>query len=222
MHLRIKICGVTRAEAAELAVRLGADAIGLNFYAQSPRFIDEEQAVAIVHALPPLVSPVGVFVDPTGDQLNFWWTRLALRTFQLHSFDPTTLAPTFGAMSWSGILAQSVHEADDLERIRTLVRDWRASARELPDPAVLVDARVPGKHGGTGQTVPWQLLAGFDAGVPLILAGGLKPENIAEAIRVVRPYAVDVASGVESAPGVKDEEKLRRFIDNARAAAAGL
>jgi len=222
MHLRIKICGVTRPEDAELAARFGADAIGLNFFSQSPRYLTEEKAVEVVHAIPPLVAPVGVFVDPTADQLNFWGTRLALRTFQLHSFDPTVLGPTFGAMCWSSILAQAVNEPDDLEKIRTLVREWRTSTREVPDPAVLVDARVAGKHGGTGQTVPWELLAGFDAGVPLILAGGLTAENVADAVRQVRPYAVDVAGGVESAPGIKDAEKLVRFIDTTRSAAAGL
>jgi phosphoribosylanthranilate isomerase len=88
--------------------------------------------------------------------------------------------------------------------------------------AVLVDARVPGQFGGTGKTAPWHLLADYRPGVPLILAGGLTPENVAEAVRTVRPYAVDVAGGVESAPGRKDPDKVRRFIANARAAAAGL
>jgi phosphoribosylanthranilate isomerase len=222
MHLRVKICGVTRPEDAELAIRLGADAIGLNFFPQSPRHVSEERAVEIVHALPPLTTPVAVFVDPTLEQLNYWWTRLAVRTFQLHGFDLAALAPTFGAMSWAGILAQSVSDADDLEKITTLVRDWRTGAKDLPDPAVLVDARVEGLHGGTGRTVPWPLLKGFDPGAPLLLAGGLTPENVAEAVRTVRPYAVDVASGVESSPGVKDAEKLRRFIGNAREAAARL
>src|SRR5262245_49905525 len=84
MHLRIKICGVTRPEDAELAIRLGADAIGLNFFPQSPRYVTEEQAVAVVAGLPPLTTPVAVFVDPTLEQLNYWWTRLAIRTFQVH------------------------------------------------------------------------------------------------------------------------------------------
>jgi phosphoribosylanthranilate isomerase len=222
MHLRIKICGVTRAEDARLAIGLGADAVGLNFYPQSPRFVTEEQAVEIVHAMPPLTTPVAVFVEPTLEQLNYWWTRLAVRTFQLHGFDPAALAPTFGAMSWAGILAQPVSDADDLEKITALVRDWKTGAQDLPDPAVLVDARVDGLHGGTGETVPWHLLGSFEAGAPLILAGGLTPENVAEAVRTVKPFAIDVASGVESSPGVKDPEKLRRFIANARDAAAAL
>src|SRR5205814_5109867 len=109
------------------------------------------------------------------------------------------------------IPAFSVADAASLTAITTYL-DLLASVGAAP-AAILVDAHVPGLHGGTGQTAPWQLLADFRPGVPLILAGGLTPENVAEAIRIVRPYAVDVASGVESAPGKKDADKLRRFIE---------
>ncbi len=115
------------------------------------------------------------------------------------------------------IPAFPVRDAQSLVRIVRYLKTMRELHYRLP-PAVLVDAHVPGMHGGTGQTAPWQLLAGFDPGVPVILAGGLTPDNVAEAIRIVRPYAVDVASGVEIAPGRKDPEKLRRFIENARSA----
>jgi phosphoribosylanthranilate isomerase len=114
------------------------------------------------------------------------------------------------------IRAFAVRDQTDLQQITAQLELFRALT-ELPQ-GVLVDAHVPGMHGGTGQTAPWQLLAGFDPGVPVILAGGLTPENVAEAIRMVRPYAVDVASGVESSPGKKDADKLVRFIAAVRGA----
>jgi phosphoribosylanthranilate isomerase len=218
MPLRIKICGVTRPEDVDLAVELGADAVGLNFYPHSPRYVDEERAVRLVRALPPLITPVGVFVEPTIDQLSFWWNRLGVRTFQVHALDPGSLAPTFAAMSWSVILAHAVTDEDSLEHLLGMVRDWRTGAASIAKPAVLVDALVPGKQGGTGQTVPWRLLQNFDPGVPLILAGGLTPENVAEAVRTVHPFGIDVASGVERSPGIKDAAKMKRFVENARSA----
>src|SRR5205807_860785 len=112
------------------------------------------------------------------------------------------------------IPAFAVRDRDSLQKIADYLDQCRKLDR-VPD-AILVDAHVPGQYGGTGQTAPWNLLADFKPGVPLILAGGLTPENVADAIRIVKPYAVDVAGGVESAPGVKDPEKVRRFIENVR------
>ena len=113
------------------------------------------------------------------------------------------------------VVAYRVRGPIDLEAIRADVEPRHQFA------AVLIDAHVPGQFGGTGQTAPWHLLAGFDPGVPVILAGGLTPENVAEAVRIVRPYGVDVASGVESSPGRKDAEKMRRFVDAVRVVEAG-
>ena len=115
------------------------------------------------------------------------------------------------------IPAFAVQDATSLLQITSHLEKWR-SLGDVP-AAILVDAHVPGQYGGTGQVAPWHLLVDFDPGVPLILAGGLTPENVAEAIRIVRPYAVDVASGVESSPGKKDPDKMRRFIDAVRESA---
>jgi phosphoribosylanthranilate isomerase len=223
MATRIKICGVTSPDDARLAAEAGADAIGLNFYAQSVRCVGLPLATRIVRALPPFVEPVGVFVHtdlPHADLGDTRLTALALgmRTIQLHSDlvkppGEAVLRMLAEGLRW--VAAAAVRDEDSLLAITALVAacppDWRPSA-------VLVDAHVAGQYGGTGQIAPWQLLAGFDPGVPLILAGGLTPDNVAEAIRTVRPFAVDVASGVESGPGRKDPDKVRRFVAAVRSA----
>ncbi len=139
-----------------------------------------------------------------------------IRTIQFHGDNLTPCPP--GPPRF--IPAFGVRDTASLQRIITFIEDCR-SAGQLPS-ALLLDAHVPGAFGGTGQTAPWSLLADFQPGIPIILAGGLTPDNVAEAIRLVRPYGVDVASGVEKSPGQKDVDKMRRFIDNARAAASTL
>jgi phosphoribosylanthranilate isomerase len=216
-HLRVKICGVTTPDDARAAVAAGADAIGLNFYPKSPRCIAEMAADAILCTLPPFVEAVGVFAGETpGRMVEHVRHRNRIRAIQAHGGwpKPDEILP------FALILAVAVENAASLAELGDYLA--RCRARGLAPAAVLVDARVPGQFGGTGTTAPWQLLADFRPGVPLILAGGLTPENVAEAIRVVRPYAVDVASGVESAPGRKDPRRVHRFVENARAAAAGL
>lgn len=213
--MRIKICGVTSTNDAVSAAELGADTVGLNFFPQSKRYIDETSAVAILHELPVFTQPVAVFVNHGLQQAVEVAGRLAgLRTLQFHA-DQHEIGSVSG---YRFIQAFQVGVASDLVGITDYLDRCRA-ARALP-AAILVDSRVAGEYGGTGRQAPWELLAEFRPCVPLILAGGLTPENVAEAIRIVRPYAVDVASGVESAPGRKDEEKMRRFIANAREAAA--
>ena len=207
MHVRIKICGITKPADARAAAALGADAIGLNFYPKSVRNIDADTAKTIVLELPPFVTPVALFVNEPIAQIQMMAKRLAIGTVQVHA---DTLEP-IPVDDFRWIPAFTVASAADLETIRTYAEKSRPAA-------ILVDARMPGMYGGTGQTAPWHLLAGFDPGAPVILAGGLTPDNVAEAIRIVRPYAVDVASGVESTPGQKDAEKMRRFIDAVRAA----
>ena len=214
-RLRIKICGVTREADAVEAAEQGADALGLNFYARSPRCIDRQKAAAILKELPPFVEPVALFVNQACRAIRDQLQGLdPIRTIQWHgeNLDCTDLA------SYRYILAFPVRDEASLGAILDFVR--RARSVGSPPAAILVDAAVPGAYGGTGQKAPWKLLADFRPEVPLILAGGLTPDNVAEAVRLVRPYAVDVASGVESAPGVKDAELMRRFIGNALAAAA--
>jgi phosphoribosylanthranilate isomerase len=218
--MRIKICGVTTVTDARTAAALGADAIGLNFYSGSPRRVADSVAEDILLELPPFVEPVAVMATPDLADLLHCGTHLGIRTLQCHALDfgkvaDEALADAFATAKT--IVAHGVATTEDLEQVRVLLRTCLDAG--ITPAAVLVDARMPGQHGGTGRTLPWQLLDGFAPGVPLILAGGLTPDNVAEAIRIVRPYAVDVASGVESTPGIKDVEKMRRFIGNAREAA---
>jgi phosphoribosylanthranilate isomerase len=215
--LRIKICGVTSPADGRQAALLGADAVGLNFYPPSPRCIDTATAGAILRELPPFVEAVGLFVNRPLRQVFEQVHALGrVRTIQWHGQD-RELGDCF---PFHLIAAFPVQDAASLLAITRYLDSCQVRGH-LP-AAVLVDAHVPGQHGGTGRTAPWELLASFRPGVPLILAGGLTPENVAEAVRVVRPYGVDVASGVEGSPGRKDPEKVRRFIENAREAAARL
>jgi phosphoribosylanthranilate isomerase len=209
---RIKICGITNEADARAAADLGADAIGLNFHPGSPRYVQPDAVEGILRAMPPFLEPVGVFVNQPLRQAFETLNRIGrIRTIhwygdkpELCDAYPFQLIPTF-----------PVRDQDSLRTI-TGYLDLCRGLCKLP-AAIAVDAHAPDQHGGTGRQIPWNLLAGFQPGVPLILAGGLTPENVAEAIRIVRPYAVDVASGVESSPGKKDGEKIRRFIENVRA-----
>jgi phosphoribosylanthranilate isomerase len=211
MRVRIKICGITNPADAEEAAAVGVDAIGLNFYPQSPRCVTVATAREILKVLPPFVEPVALFVNQPLEDVERFTETLSIRTVQLHGTPPTSLP--LGSKRW--ILAVAVRDADSLQEIG-------ATLAKVPASAILVDAHVPGLFGGTGQTAPWQLLADYRPSVPLILAGGLTPENVAEAVSIVRPYAVDVAGGVESSPGKKDREKMRRFVEAVRAVACGL
>jgi phosphoribosylanthranilate isomerase len=216
-HVRVKICGVTSRADAEQAVRLGADAIGLNFYQGSPRCIDSSVARIILRELPPFAAAVGVFVEvPMHKVIEQIQGLGRINLIQWHgeNHELSDCSP------YHLIAAFPVRDAASLQAIQSYLDACRAINR-LPS-ALLLDGYAPGQHGGTGQTAPWHLLASFQPGVPIILAGGLTPDNVGEAIRMVRPYGVDVASGVESAPGRKDVEKMRRFVANAREAAARL
>jgi phosphoribosylanthranilate isomerase len=216
-HLRVKICGVTTANDARRAAELGADAIGLNFYPGSSRCVESGTARLILHELPLFVAAVGVFVNlPLREAIAQLQGLGRIRTVQRHgdNREISNISPYYF------IAAFPVRDAGSLQTIQQYIETCRA--RDYLPSALLLDGHAPGQHGGTGQPAPWHLLESFQPGVPIILAGGLTPDNVAEAVRVVRPYGVDVASGVEQSPGRKDAEKMRRFIDNAREAAARL
>lgn len=202
---RVKICGVTTPDDARMVAEAGADAVGLNFYPQSPRYVTAQKASNIIRVLPPFAAPIGVFVNVLLRQACAIAFQLGLRGIQTVDERPQS----DDAFPFAHIPAFRVKDKDDLLAIREFVANCKPAA-------VLIDSHVSGQMGGTGVTAPWHLLAGFDPGVPLILAGGLTPDNVAEAIRIVKPWGVDVASGVESSPGVKDAGKVRGFLSAVR------
>ncbi|QJX00945.1 phosphoribosylanthranilate isomerase [Frigoriglobus tundricola] len=212
--VRIKICGVTSSEDARRAADAGADAIGLNFYNKSSRCVTPQQAAAVVRALPAFTVAVGVFVGTPLRQVCAVAYQLGLRGVQTYDDQP----PGEDTFPFAHVPSFRVKDATGLEHVRRFVD--AATALGRAPTAVLIDSYVEGQMGGTGHRAPWELLRGFDPGVPVVLAGGLTPENVAEAIATVRPWAVDVASGVERAPGVKDPERMLRFVQNARSAPA--
>ena len=193
----IKICGITRLEDAVAAVALGANALGFVLWPDSPRHTTLADAAAIVRSLPPFVTPVGVFVDPTANDLA-QAAEAGLRLAQVHGAVP------------AGRLALPVLRAVHLSATGDGIEP------AVDDDTVLLDAHDPVRHGGTGKTVDWTRAGAIAARRRIVLAGGLTPLNVREAIAAVHPYAVDVASGVESTPGIKDLLKLRGFIDAVR------
>jgi len=197
-RVRIKVCGITRMEDALLAASLGADAIGFVFYDKSPRFIPPVKAAAIIRVMPPFVSAVGLFVNSGQNDIDDALKHCPLDVLQLHG-DET---PEFcEAQARRVIKAVPVHSKVDLKVVH---------AYNCP---VLLDARAPaGVYGGTGETFDWELLVDFEHEHPLILAGGLNVANVRQALSIRQWEALDVSSGVESMPGVKDAEKLRRFM----------
>jgi phosphoribosylanthranilate isomerase len=212
-RVRVKICGVTRAEDVAVAVEAGADAVGLNFYPAAPRYVTAQQARELVRTLPPFVEAVGVFVKHSIDEARRFLEPIGrIQTIQVHG----TEGEAGACHPWRYVPAFAVRDEGDFERIVAYLERCRLSGA-LPT-AVLIDGHAPGLHGGTGRTAPWELLKGWPGDVPLILAGGLTPDNVADAVRAVRPYAVDVASGVESSPGRKDADKVRRFVEAVRRA----
>jgi phosphoribosylanthranilate isomerase len=201
---RVKICGITNLEDALFAAEAGADALGFVFYAKSPRCIVPDRAREIILRLPPFVAKVGVFVNEELDQVEKIMACCHLDYAQLHGDEtPEQVA----ALAPRAIKAVRVRSMADVERLR----DYRAAA-------YLLDAYHPTKPGGTGETWDWELATAAKQYGPIILAGGLTPDNVVGAIKRVHPYAVDVSSGVEAAPGIKDHQKVRRFIIAAKGA----
>lgn len=199
LRTRIKLCGFTRAADVAAAVAAGVDAIGLNF-ARGPRRLTTGMGAQLVQAIPPMVQAVALFVDASEAEIRAVMAATRCTAVQLHGDEPPALAASLGR-DFPVIKAARIASAADLERLRG-----------YPAAAYLLDAWVPGAHGGTGHAWDHRLLAGFDLGVPLILAGGLSPTTVAAAVSRVRPFAVDAASGVESAPGLKDAALMRAFV----------
>lgn len=197
--VRSKICGITRIEDALAAVEAGADAIGLVFYGKSPRAVSIEQAAAIVQALPPFVTSVGLFVDMPRDELQQLLQRLPLDLLQFHGDESPADCEGHGRPY---IKALRVRPGEDVAA---------AMAPYAGARGILLDTFVEGVPGGTGASFDWSLVP-EDAAKPIILAGGLDADNVATAIRQVRPHAVDVSGGVEASKGIKDAGKIRAFV----------
>ena len=189
----IKICGITRREDAELAAALGAWAVGFVLWPGSPRATTVDRVREIVKTLPRSVEPVGVFVDPSSDEVQAA-ADAGIRIAQIHGQVPEV----------------------DVRVIRAVHLKGDGIEPDVEDETVLLDAHDPVKHGGTGKTVDWKRAAAVARARRVILAGGLTPSNVRQAIDAVKPFAVDVASGVESAPGIKDHDQLRAFIERAK------
>lgn len=201
--VKVKICGLTNADDARAAVDAGATVIGLNFYPPSPRYVDLEAAERIVKVIPKDVWTVGVFVDADRAAVQRVVDAVGLDAVQFHGNEgPEQCA------GWNTKVIKVIRMRDvsSLATVGSYSTDY-----------VLIDAYVEGIPGGTGRTVAWDRVSGVPAG-RLFLAGGLTPDNVAEAVRVVRPFAVDVASGVERAPGIKDAQLMKRFVSNAQSA----
>jgi len=201
---RVKICGITRAQDAQRAAALGVDAIGLVFYDPSPRAVSIEQARAIVAALPPFVTPVGLFVNASPDTVNGVLERVSLDLLQFHGDESPAFCAGFGR-PW----IKAIRMADGVDLHAEAAR--HADARGL-----LLDAYHPALPGGTGESFDWTRIPA-DLPRPVILAGGLTADNVGDAIRTVRPCAVDVSGGVEAEKGIKDWGKMADFVAAVRA-----
>lgn len=201
--VRVKICGITNPGDARAAVELGADALGFVF-AHSPRQITPERARKLAKSIPPFITPVGVFVDEELEKVQAIARFCGLGAVQLHGNESTTYA--------GGLRGKySVIKAFRIRSLRELVllRRYRVDA-------FLLDSYEKGRPGGTGKTFPWEIARRARSFGPIILAGGLNPYNVREAIEMVRPFAVDVSSGVEIRPGKKDRHLMRQFIEAAK------
>lgn len=201
---RVKMCGTTRIEDALAAVRFGVDALGFIFYAKSPRYVAPQQAAAIVASLPPFIDRVGVFVDaPLNEVVQL--ARLGLSFVQLHGSETP---------EYCRELRKSLPECGIVKAFRVGAETCRDTFRphELCVDAFLLDTYVKGARGGTGLVFDWTLIDKLGLTRPLILAGGLSPENVTLAIEAVHPYAIDINSGIEVQAGIKDHQRLQALM----------
>ena len=201
-RIKVKICGTTSLKDAFLAVESGADAIGFIFYKMSPRNISQKEAKEIILQLPPFIETVGVFVNETPDKINRIAEQCKLNSIQLHGEESPALCRR---VKRKVIKAFRVKNADSLKSIAS-----------YDVSGFLLDSYNDGSKGGTGQVFDWNLALRVKKQGPVILAGGLNPYNVFTAIHRVKPYGVDVCSGVENSPGIKDHEKIRAFIKSVR------
>ena len=215
----IKVCGIRDAVSAKAAATAGASAIGLNFFAKSARSVTSDQAAVIVAVR--LLQPVGLFVNHSPDEMDSIATRVGLTAVQLHGDETPQDLQTIHKRHPDWSILKAFRVADSLRPVEEFLAECRTLG--VPLAGCLLDARVDGAFGGTGKVAPWELIANeYDRAnwPPLILAGGLTCENVADAIRAVRPDGVDTASGMESSPGVKDTKLIARFVAEAKSAFA--
>ncbi len=208
---RIKICGITRIEDALAVARAGADAIGLNFYAPSPRAVTIEQAKSIANALPPLVSTVALFVNAAPREVDEVISRLRPSILQFHGDEDAAYCTQFGMPFLKAIRVGDGMTADDLLEY---AKEFHAAR------ALLLDTLSRGVYGGSGESFDWQIIPDVMRR-RIVLSGGLQPGNVAAAVRMIRPFAVDVSSGVEIQKGVTDHAKIEKFIEEVANADAG-
>jgi phosphoribosylanthranilate isomerase len=199
--VRVKICGITNPDDARLAAELGADALGFIFYHKSPRYVVPETAREIIAQLPPFVSSVGVFVNEEAAVVRDLAARVGLDWIQTHGQESPEYCRSLGRRVVKGFTIQDAGSVKELAPFQGAVQ------------AFLLDTYKKGQVGGTGETFDWELARQAKKYGQIVLAGGLTPENVAQAIRAVQPQAVDTASGTELAPGRKDHEKLRAFFE---------
>jgi phosphoribosylanthranilate isomerase len=200
---RIKICGITREQDVSAAADNGADALGLVFYEKSPRHVTAHQAAQLARAVPPFLTMVGLFVNPSVDYVHEVLAKVPLDVLQFHGEEIPELCAQFGKPYLKAI------------RVKPGVNLVECAARYAGAQGLLLDAFVEGTQGGTGESFDWALIP-HDLPLPVILSGGLHVGNVAAAIRQVRPYAVDVSSGVEAAKGIKDAAKIAVFINEVK------
>ena len=207
MSVRVKICGITNLADAQAAAEAGADALGFVFYEKSPRFVSMKTAAEISRALPPFIMRVGVFVNPPKELVSKAIAECGLSLLQFHGDEPPEFCMQFGLMSMKAFRIRDAGSLKELPKYKT--------------DAWLLDAYSSDTLGGTGEVFNWDLaVEAQKTGRPIFLAGGLTPENVADAVRKVRPFGVDVSSGVESSPGKKDHNKVRAFINAAKTVAS--
>ncbi len=202
--IKIKICGITNLDDALYAAERGADALGFNFYKKSPRFIEPEKAAEIISQLPPFIQPVGVFVNEREEKIREVQALTCIQTVQLHGDESPEFCEHFGSR------VIKAFQIKDKESIKHMAHYHVG--------AFLLDSYQNSLRGGTGETFDWHLAVVAKTFGRVILAGGLTPENVAEAVKLVQPYGVDVAGGVEREKGIKDQAKLKTFISAVRRA----
>ncbi len=202
MRTRVKICGITQCEDAQLVVEAGADAIGLVFYEKSPRFVSNELAAKISKTIPAFVSRVALFKDADKQMIESVLQAVEIDLIQFHGSETVGFCEQF---------SMPYIKALGMKGIETDAGFLLANAEKYSSAkALLLDGHAPGEAGGTGETFDWASIAAVSK--PVVLAGGLNPENVKQAIKLVHPFAIDVSSGVENAPGIKDKAKVAAFM----------